>query len=871
MAALLILDGCAASTVPPPPPIADVAAARWAAFSTAVLDPLVTVLLPSIAIFAVLLAVGKVITGSLVPTTAPGPQGPVERFYAILIYAGLGVAPLAVSTVIITLELPTAVSAEWNPSALIPLVAGVASLIAMVVAVRSDHSSRRVFLALPLLIVPCLLLATVCWAVYNDTYVGLLFSSALFGAVGVVVIGYMRGLKLRLLIEGRNDDGSSDSGIAQSVCAALQSMVASPPAGAMVPRNVDVTSMPDEALAVLPDGWTKFVKLLLYAVGPSKPWHIVVTRLDDDTVDVSILRNGRFAASQIIHPSTYGWPAVDSAGAEANGKLLALADYPSIPRAPQGHLCIAAAAFLTMNLARAHKSLDEGLNGAKEWESVAAQVIATDRMLSTEQALILLSFAHVTDSSNLAAALALGSRKYREDGAEGSLRFAQELSTLLHCQAGNPKRKLQPLQEWPEGLCALQLRLLLNISVALTNAALLSQQGKIKPSMVHDFERNVRRSPDLEERRGPDGASLWVDADWYIQGLEELLSKYGHRSNTEYLVEEIQTPARFIGTIVKRARDKGFDIEGSFVNIVEGFGDGGILGHFERACALAFIADSNQSGRNGTYWDKALERLEAAVTADQALRKWARSDPYLAAFRSGFCAKDWNEGRSSDSDERCDCSPSFAQRQRYRKLVGDAVASKFIEHELVAPHSADLRARGLTTAEYVAARSPIWLARELSVSPGVAHALVELARLHQALPPGQKNILVLCTRAGIFSVTELLKEVDNRELASTGPEAHNRSPADSVQRLADRMLEAAQHSDIVPPSSAALEAVELRKRLLACSLVRSSSKTGSPINGDGITARSQQIHMDRHHIGDRQPKRDSVPMPGYLDVQIRMD
>jgi len=800
------------------------AANDWNTFTTNYLGPFWGLLLPFLLIVAALLALAKAATRLLVAPSAVGPRQQGQERSAAWMYAFFGILPIAVSAALVTLALPRATS--WNAvtGSVVLTAADFLLVIAAGIALRlrttSDpfanplgdgdwdprHPSRPVLGAFALAAVAVLgLLGALGTVTIWYSFPAVLITSLLSAAVGVLVVAHLRGVRLDMVIEGRKADGSDDAGKAQAMRAALQAVACTPPRGALTPQNTDVSSLPAAALGILPDGvWAKAASLLISAVGSSKPWRVVVAQLDDETIDVSVLRNGVVAASQVIRPSSYGWPgparadgdkgghnegdkdraATTATGTAATGTPVA----DPAPADTDQDLGIAAAAFLTVTLSTRHPSLADGLTGAKNWRSVAGQVVATtSRTASQTQRLTLLTRSVAFDRANTAAEVALLTTKYARSPDSGH-RLAEELSLIFERIERTGAGRC-PQDNWDGPVRALQLRMLFNMTVALSNAAL-------SPADPH-FETRVWRTQQLLARRAAHpNPTLWVDVDWYVSTLTELMTRYTPQLDPgepdlrlDELVADIRSAAGFIELIVGRALDRPPPTNRPVENSV--------LAYFESACAFAYLGE----------WNDALDRLTTAVTADPGGIVWVRLDPSLTAFRQGFPAAGWDSDDSPDTPD----TPGFARLRDYRALVGQPGPKEFLDLDEISPYAGQLRARGVRSAEDIAARGPFWLARELALSHAVTSRWVELAGLHEALPAKRRGLTHLFLRADVAGMDDLL-----RSLSLTGPDAGppgQETPQDisTLDTLRQKLMDAATDGDLVPPSLEAL--TELRKRL----------------------------------------------------------
>ncbi|MFD0532348.1 hypothetical protein ACFQ1I_46550 [Kitasatospora arboriphila] len=105
---------------------------------------------------------------------------------------------------------------------------------------------------------------------------------------------------------------------------------------------------------------------MLFNLRPDLTWRARASLVDDNRVAISLSRNNRQAASVIFSRRDLGLPALE--------------DTTSARRA-KAQLLTGAAVFILVELSRRHPELRDGLCGAREWRSVALQVIATSTSL----------------------------------------------------------------------------------------------------------------------------------------------------------------------------------------------------------------------------------------------------------------------------------------------------------------------------------------------------------------------------------------------------------------------------------------------------------------------------------------------------------
>jgi hypothetical protein len=271
--------------------------------------------------------------------------------------------------------------------------------------------------------------------------------------VGIVWVAAGRGHDLALRVEVLDEAGTGNAGDAQYLIGRLHALGSERPLGLRVPRETDVTALPEDALTSLPTGTV--AKALLQAaraVLPAVPWQVTVAVRDDETMVVSMSRNGKGAGDAIII-SRRQLLLPNPPPPSATGTI-DKADKDDYAARTQAALLSAAAAAVLIALSDRHVWLKTGLCGACRWESVAAHVIATDTSYVSDeknQRRILLGGLDA-DADNALARVALVTtaatsandwEKQREIGA-GLLHLQHKISDLgLAYEKGTRKPLLE--------------------------------------------------------------------------------------------------------------------------------------------------------------------------------------------------------------------------------------------------------------------------------------------------------------------------------------------------------------------------------------------------------------------------------------------
>ncbi len=709
----------------PSNPISDLSKSV-ASFGSSYLTPLWNVLLPFAILVVVFLLIAKVSTRFLVTTDE-------VMDHPTWLYVCCGWLPILVGAALLLLAPPTGIG-WWL---LLPGGAIIALNALYLSNLNNATRPTRLVLAFAcgVLIVP-LILVLIGLGMAGTLAMGL--ASAGFG---IVAIGYSRGLRKELSIEGMKADGTPDAGVSQLMRVALSDMCVSFPRGAMMPVSTDVSSLQQEALSILPEGtWAKVGAFLVSLTRPPRPWRVLLTCVDEVTIEVILTRNGRFADGLTIRSGDFGWPAADRPAvgpAEVEAK-----ESDASGAVTPGDLTVAAAAFVLLALSTRHPDLARGLNGATRWASVAAQVIATaerPKSLSAAHREQLLANAVAMDHNNLSAQLAFVVERFARNADQNS-NFQAELE------------KLRTRVELPEGtvvgdMAALRLRLGFNLLVAYTNTWLAA---------------DGRNRADARGRAREAGNQL----------IGSLNAQGSSGKDLQPLVREIRRSTEVLLSILTDGVSLNEDVDGA-------------LSMYEIACAHAFAAESTPA-----RWTASLDWLERATLADPSNGAWARSDPSFRGLTIGFGPTEWTNTPAAESAAD-DGRPRYQHLTRFRQIVGDTLPKSFTDLDDIKPHIKELAARGITSAADVAQLEAWWIADELGLSRAVTGRWAQLARLHEYLPKDRRAILVLLVTAGVDSVDSLRRHI-------VGDDDTKRAD------LARALIAAAADGDIVPPSEAAL-------------------------------------------------------------------
>jgi hypothetical protein len=667
----------------------------WNAFFHDWVKPVVHFGTPVLIVFAVLLTLTRVLTGVLVTKDAPGVRSaktsarlPVSVMYwfgvTCLLYAAIEatvIFPLA-RTVMWGKHQPSAPPAPLTAEFSIAMVAAAGVVVWVLYRIIGRPFKRKVYAPglkkrqrrdLGLVAyariwwtVPVTVVMALGAAAFILPVIGIAIGTGhwhiprldgrvmpgayapLLAVLGVVIVGRARGIGMGLVIQGHDKTGGDDAGLAASVRARLYTLASHGPVGIQVTQQTDVSTLPQEALNLIPDGTlAKLAALFMSLFSPATPWRADITEQSDGSIVVSILRNGVSADAVVVRSSTLWLPdqstnnagtasiaddVGQAAGASSNGSGPASPSTAASGSGPAGpgtaadwtvELRTAAAAFILLTLSKRYYHLQAGLSGAKDWRSVAMQVIATDQAchLSGDDKRALLANAVAEDDGNMAAQLAFLNASYRTtaDQIENRL-FAESLFRLLEKVPNE------------EGMWPLRLRLRFNLLACLLNEA---------ASLLNEAALTHRP----EDPQNPDGSVIAQNAERARLVLEAAAEQAGHLvifwQNPENqralpeLWEDMDAAVTIAAKAVKMAWERRFNCALK-VSWKENRPDDvlkrpkmTLVARYEHACTLVGYAAISTGRRQSSIYSQALDELEM-VTAVQEHRTWARTDPSLA-------------------------------------------------------------------------------------------------------------------------------------------------------------------------------------------------------------------------------------------------
>ncbi|MDP9696679.1 UNVERIFIED_ORG: hypothetical protein J2X79_004262 [Arthrobacter globiformis] len=390
------------------------------------------------------------------------------------------------------------------------------------------------------------------------------------------------------------------------VAARMAALGSSRPRGLLFPHGTDTANLPENALSTADTATSKLaasVLALLRVLTSVTPWKAEICLVDQQTAAVTLRRNGNQNDSELISTTT----------------LLPQNLSPSDPESYRA-LLSAAAAFILFQLSQAYPKLGYGLAGAEQWQSVAAQVLATtppwrdDPRVSAE----LFARAVDLDAKNLAAWLGFLAKGIGSYGSHPTLRRSipllekvlRELNRREQLELPDLPKPEEPLRDpLPEE--ALRIRILRTLTI-LTNNRRLLEKGSCQRQET--AKQSLEYASQLMEsvRSASKPKKEWSLLNEYAKRMQPLAaSLYVH-------VWNLQSPRPDTVGWVPLANDWKPAEPGMTALATLRY-------HYDEACARLEEAGDRDK-------DIALDHLELAL-ALQELRFSAASDPSFRSLR----------------------------------------------------------------------------------------------------------------------------------------------------------------------------------------------------------------------------------------------
>ena len=638
----------------------------------------------------------------------------------------------------------------------------------------------------------------------------------LLAALGVVIVGRARGIGMGLVIQGHDKTGGDDAGLGASVRARLYTLASHEPAGIQVTQQTDVSTLPQDALSLIPEGiLAKLATLFVSLFTPATPWRADVAEQSDGSVVVSILRNGVAADAVVIRASTL--PLPDRSASNAGAASTADDTSPASGAAPDWtvELRIAAAAFLLLTLSRRYYHLRAGLSGAQDWRSVAMQVIATDRAcrLSEDDRRALLANAVAEDDGNFAAQLAFLSTCYRDTGDQRENRlFAEKLAKLL---------EIVPNEE---GMWPLRLRLRCNLLAAKLNEAAWFERRDDRPcskspkidkdatkpiykeaAEVRDALRGAAAQAghlvvfwqDPENRKA--FPELWDDMDGVVTISAEAVRVEWERRFTDRMVDSW-----------KECEDRGDHKQAKIT----------LLARYEQACTLVGCAAISAENQRSQLYTEALNVLEM-VTPVGSFRTGARTDPSFTELqdidkiKKVLCPTSAVGCKPETVKVLAPCATKEALADKYpsplrsapdivsrfKSLTGDSCPADFLALPVFTKHREAIEERGIHNAAALRQKSAT-LAYELSITYDVVAQWLKVADLYiwlRTVPPACRAADDAATRDTITTALVFLLMKANLDSLPALRQELRKELSNGLGQFRARLIDCARPWAVVVP------------------------------------------------------------------------
>jgi len=832
----------------------------WDAFFHDWVKPVVHFGTPALIVFAVLLILTRVLTARLVTKDSPGIRSartsarwPVSVMYwfgvICLLYAAIEatvIFPLARDVMFGKKpKPPTAPPAPLTADFSIGMVAAAAVVVWVLYCIAGRPPWRKVYA--PGLTERLESPARTGWAVPITAGVALAAGVLIIGVIGlwwrfqwlddrvtpgtyapllaglgVVIVGRARGIGMGLVIQGHDKTGGDDAGLGASVRARLYTLASHEPAGIQVTQQTDVSTLPQDALSLIPDGiLAKVAALFVSLFTPATPWRADVAEQSDGSTVVSILRNGVTADAVVIRASTLWLPdksASNAGTASTADDISPAADGSSAGSGPAGpgtdsdwtvELRTAAAAFILLTLSRRYYHLRAGLSGAQDWRSVAMQVIATDPAcrLGVDDRRALLANAVAEDDGNMAARLAFLNTSYRNtaDQRENRL-FAERLSKLL---------EILPNEE---GMWPLRLRLRFNLLAAKLNEAAWFKRRDDRPrsnSLEVDNDKDLAGIREVLREAAKQAGHLvvfWQDPE-NQKAFPELWDDMDVAVTISAEAVRVEWERRFIDRMDdswKECEDRGDRKQAKIT----------LLARYGQACTLVGCAAISAENQRSRLYTQALDVLEM-VTAVRDFRTVARTDPSFAELHDidkiekVLCSTSALGGKPETVKVLAPCATKEALADKYasplasapdivdrfKSLTGDPCPADFLALSLFTKHRAAIEERGIHNAATLRQKAAP-LASELSITNDVVARWLEVADLYtwlRTVPPASDPANDAAKRDTITTaLVFLLMKVSLDSLPALRQELQE-EPSTGLGQFRARLIDCARNWAIVVP------------------------------------------------------------------------
>lgn len=362
-----------------------------------------------------------------------------------------------------------AVFCVWAGASLIA-----ARLLALVIPIRwmpsVDEDIRKLLTPVGvILIIPGSVLWTLVGTTGKNSFLpGVAPLAVCLDLLGMLALAFGLALRLRLQVKVVGSDGVTSPVHSSYVAARMAALGASKPRGLLFPHGTDTAHLPESALSTADTTTSKIAASILSLIRILTsviPWKAEIVIVDKETGTVTLRRNGTQVESELIAISALLPNDSNRSAADADRALLT-----------------AAAAFILFHLSEAYPKLRYGLAGAEQWQSVAAQVLATTPPWRNDPKISAELFARAVDydPKNLAAWLGFLAKRIGSYGSPETLkRGLPLLQSVLQELNMRENLKIEPLPD-PKGKVrgptpeeALRIRILRTLTIFTNNGRVL--------------------------------------------------------------------------------------------------------------------------------------------------------------------------------------------------------------------------------------------------------------------------------------------------------------------------------------------------------------------------------------------------------------
>ncbi|WP_146617457.1 hypothetical protein [Arthrobacter globiformis] len=419
---------------------------------------------------------------------------------------------------------------------------------------------------------------------------GQMAAGALLAFLGSVVLAVYLSSRLRLTLDVRDTKGETSKVDVSQIGALLHELGADAPRGLEVPEGADVTALADNAMPVsFTNKVLAAVQKLVVSIFGVTPWRVVVSSSNEDSMTVSMARNGASVGAVTIDRNELQLADGQSKKPGTDAKATTPTTTNS---AAELELHKMAAAYILVTLAKKHHGFD-GLCGATDWRSLGLHYVATtDTTMADERAKRLLGAAVDHDAGNMLAEVALQHALFRESTDKETIKtYADWLLGMANEIRNDIDRRAKSAAGYTPLLYRIELTFLsmvLNLPPDSSAFLQLQRPGReIAGNLVRKLEPSRRLNVP-----GPWAYAMRLDAALAYRDLDE--------TSPEKAVQHSDLHTAALASIAPRTA-------------------------YNAACSIA-------RRRGEAAVEEVKGRLRYALR-DPGLTAWARKDPELAVLR----------------------------------------------------------------------------------------------------------------------------------------------------------------------------------------------------------------------------------------------